>query len=223
MVRALPFDCERGPNLPRILALATAIALHVLVFLLLLVPMAMPRVETAPPAPQPPRWLLPETVPVTPPPAAMTAPKPPEPQARLAPRPAIETPRPVDAPSMAPETGLAVPVSVPAPDAIASDTAPSRDTPLQGAQLQYLSASPPPYPRDAARTGAEGTVLLQILVDTDGTPLQVNVQKSSGNRSLDENARKHVLKHWRFHPAQRDGRPVQAYGLVPIDFRMGNG
>jgi protein TonB len=28
------------------------------------------------------------------------------------------------------------------------------------------------------------------------------------------------LKTWVFKPAMRDGQPVQAYGLVPIDFTM---
>ncbi len=67
---------------------------------------------------------------------------------------------------------------------------------------------------------AEGTVLLQVLVDSDGRPLDVQVQSSSGNRSLDEAARKHVLKRWMFRPAMQDGRAVQAIGLVPVAFSL---
>jgi len=34
-------------------------------------------------------------------------------------------------------------------------------------RLEYTHAPPPAYPRDALRRGAEGTVLLQVLVGTD--------------------------------------------------------
>jgi len=100
-----------------------------------------------------------------------------------------------------------------------TDTGP--DTrPMTGAQLAYATAPAPAYPRDAARIGAQGTVLLMVLVDTDGTPLEVTLHKSSGNRALDRAAAEQVLKRWRFQPAMREGRAVQAYGVVPIAFTM---
>ena len=46
---------------------------------------------------------------------------------------------------------------------------------------------------------------------------EVDVQRSSGDRLLDNAAREQVLEHWRFRPAMKDGRAVQAIGLVPID------
>ena len=92
--------------------------------------------------------------------------------------------------------------------------------PIAAVRLEYASAPPPAYPRDALRMRAEGTVMLQVLVDRDGRPLDVQVQSSSGNRALDEAARKHVLKRWTFRPAMRDGVAVQAIGIVPIDFTL---
>jgi protein TonB len=92
--------------------------------------------------------------------------------------------------------------------------------PIAGASLEYVSAPPPPYPKDAERRRIEGTVMLEVLVDVDGRPLDVRVQTSSGNRSLDEAARKHVLKRWMFRPAMQDGHAVQALGLVPVKFTM---
>ncbi len=44
-----------------------------------------------------------------------------------------------------------------------------------------------------------------------------------GYRELDEAARRHVLRRWRFQPAMRDGRAVQAIGLVPIEFSLDRG
>jgi protein TonB len=92
--------------------------------------------------------------------------------------------------------------------------------PLAGAHLRYASAPPPAYPRDALREGAGGTVLLEILVDTDGRPLEVTVVRSSGHRDLDQAARRQVLRHWRFVPAMQDGRAVQAIGRVPVEFSL---
>ncbi|MCW0416120.1 hypothetical protein NB689_001874 [Xanthomonas sacchari] len=63
-------------------------------------------------------------------------------------------------------------------------------------------------------------MLLRVLVGTDGQPLQVTVEKSSGHRVLDQAARDQVLKRWAFKPALQNGTPVQAYGLVPVDFSM---
>ena len=110
-----------------------------------------------------------------------------------------------------PVTDLAGPADVVAPDI---------GGPLQGTQLRYAVAPPPRYPRDAIASGAEGTVLLRVLVDVDGRPLQVVVDRSSGHRSLDREAVRHVQQRWRFVPAMHDGRPVQAWGLVPIGFSL---
>ena len=65
------------------------------------------------------------------------------------------------------------------------------------------------------------SVVLQVLVGVDGRPLQVDVRQGSGDRRLDAAAREQVLRHWRFKPAMRDGHAVQAIGLVPIAFDLG--
>lgn len=92
--------------------------------------------------------------------------------------------------------------------------------PVSGATLAYDVAPPPRYPREAIREGLEGTVTLRVLVDVDGKPLEVVVERGSGHRVLDRAAREQVLERWRFRPALRDGAPVQAWGLVPIEFRL---
>jgi len=92
--------------------------------------------------------------------------------------------------------------------------------PIAGVQLEYELAKAPPYPREAFREGLQGQVLLKILVDADGRPLEVVVSASSGHRVLDEAARRFVLKNWRFKPALHDGHAVQAYGMVPINFTL---
>ena len=92
--------------------------------------------------------------------------------------------------------------------------------PLVGAHLEYEIAPPPPYPVDAIRNSLTGTVMLRVLVDVDGKPIDVRIERSSGHRVLDVAARKHVLAKWRFRPAMQDGRTVQAIGLIPVDFHL---
>ena len=88
------------------------------------------------------------------------------------------------------------------------------------ATLAYDVHPAPRYPRQAVRAGLEGTVTLRVLVDEQGWPRSVEVERSSGHRELDRSAREHVLATWRFHPAQRQGQAIRAYALVPIDFRL---
>ena len=100
------------------------------------------------------------------------------------------------------------------------DTTPTVTGPVTGMSLEYASAPAPSYPRDALRAGITGTVLLEVLVDVDGSPLKVTIHRSSGNRELDRAAQLQVQKHWRFRPASRNGAAVQAIGIVPIDFKL---
>lgn len=218
MVRALPFRTPTRPDLGRILAIAAAIALHVFALLLLLMPMAAPQlapiVEQR--VPVPPL----QADPIKPPPLP---PQPVEPiKDKLLPKPV--TPPVSVVPTQTPDTAPAVDQGTLPATSDTLDTAPVGNiappdtSPMVGSQLQYVKAPAPPYPRGEARAGVEGTVVLRVLVDVDGKPLDVMIETSSGNRNLDREARQHVLKHWRFKPAVRDGIAVQAYGLVPIDF-----
>jgi periplasmic protein TonB len=85
-------------------------------------------------------------------------------------------------------------------------------------QVALLVAPRPPYPAILLRQGVQGTVTLRVLVGIDGRPLRVEVEQGSGNRSLDRHAREHVLQRWRFEPARFEGRPIEAWAEIPIDF-----
>jgi len=206
------------PDGARITAMSGAIAVNVLALLMLLMPMSMPPPLALPDKPDEGMKL----VPVKPEVVEITKPLP-------LPRPEVQ-PREVVEPRAQPEV-----VSDPAPVVVESGepadpvvVAERTDvvalepvTPsIAAVRLEYASAPPPAYPRDALRRRLEGTVMLQVLVDVDGRPLEVLVHGSSGHRSLDEAARRHVLKQWTFRPAMKDGRAVQAIGLVPVAFEM---
>jgi protein TonB len=217
MVRTLPSDTSPRLDFPRILAISFAMAVHALALLVLLLPLTSPPIPEIRHAPEPERWVVERVIPpapLPPQPVQPTTPAPPRPHPATMQRTTpIQAPAIVEQGSLPADPGIAIA----GPPDIA---APWDGQPLQGAQLRYAAAPPPAYPRDAARAGLEGTVVLRILVDVDGRPLQVIVDRSSGHRSLDREAVRHVQQRWRFEPAMRDGRAVQAWGLVPIDFSL---
>ena len=201
------------PSPARITAFAGVIALHAAAFVLLLMPMAPPQAfveeDVFTPIFLPPMH-------VDPPP-----PPPPPPIRHFEARPNIApTPIPVAQPPVVDPVGVDVaPPYDPTPDtATVIETVPPVAGPIRTDSLEYASAPPPAYPRDAMMRRIEGTVVLEVLVGADGVPLDVRVQTSSGHRSLDEAARKHILKKWKFKPATQDGHAVQAVGLVPVKF-----
>lgn len=219
MVRTLPAPNASRLDASRILATSFVIAIHALAFLVLLLPLTQIPLPQAAPEPQPERWQVERTVPVPPLPPRLVEPQrtptPPRSVAIAPPRiqPPTQTQAIVDQGSLPADPAIAGP--------LVPDIAPVPDgAPLQGAQLRYAVAPPPAYPRDAMREGAQGTVMLRVLVDVDGRPIQVAVERSSGHRSLDREAVRQVQQRWRFEPALRDGRAVQAWGLVPIGFTL---
>lgn len=220
MVRALPFRTPSRLDFGRIVAMAAAIALHLVALLLLLMPMAAPQLQQI--VEKPERWVLPLP--------KLVEPKPLDPVPVE--RPKIvqkQNPQPVSQPvpvTQQPNTTSPIDTGTLQANEGAVDQGPSNDigpvdtTPMVGSQLQYVTAPPPPYPRAEQRGNVQGTVTLRILVDVDGKPLEVSVETSSGNRNLDRAASQQVLKYWTFKPAVRNGVNVQAYGLVPISFSL---
>jgi periplasmic protein TonB len=220
MVRIQPFGSDSRIDFGRVLAIAAALVVHAIALLLLLMPLAAPQLAVAVKPYKPEMFFIERPKPVVPIQVAVTTPQP----VRQTPQPAATTPTRTE---VAPPA-LQVIVDGGSEPMLAPVSAGPADTPaialssgpVAASHLEYVTAPPPRYPREAMREGAQGTVMLRVLVDTDGTPLEVSIDRSSGNKALDREAKQHVLKNWRFRPAMRDGVPVQAYGLVPIDFSL---
>jgi len=64
---------------------------------------------------------------------------------------------------------------------------------------------------------AEGRVVVKVLVLADGSVGRSEVASSSGHPVLDQAALSASLG-WRFRPATRDGRPIDAWVIVPVRF-----
>ena len=76
----------------------------------------------------------------------------------------------------------------------------------------------PNYTEDARRRGLKGEVLLEIVVQRDGTVGDVRILQSLGN-GLDQSAVE-AVRQWRFAPARRLGAPVAALVEVAVEFRL---
>ena len=92
------------------------------------------------------------------------------------------------------------------------DTTPVATGPVTGMSLEYASAPAPSYPREALRAGITGTVLLEVLVGVDGSPLKVTIHQSSGNRDLDRAAIT-AAKRAKLCPGSGEGS-----GYFPVNF-----
>lgn len=105
------------------------------------------------------------------------------------------------------------------PAVVAGDTP---DDLLAGgnAGLVVLQSPPPPYPARARRMGWQGEVVLRIHIGTDGWARDVTVLRGSGHADLDRAARRHVAQNWRFSAPLHEGRAVEAWGDVPIQFTL---
>jgi periplasmic protein TonB len=208
------------PDGVRIAALSAAITLNLAVLLFALRPLApqiAQAIDTArnetiriiqPPPKQPPPpdivlKPLPKPVPITPPlhvPVVHV-------QKELPP-PAVITP----------------PTTEPSQNSKPVDTSPTPTlTPpsvMPGVTSLAYRASPLRFPAQAIRAHMEGTVVLLVLVDESGKPVDVKVEQSSGYSLLDKSAREQVMSGWQFQPAVIDGHAVKAWARVPVSFTL---
>ncbi|TBR40500.1 MULTISPECIES: energy transducer TonB [Dyella] len=203
------------PDAVRIAGLSVAIALNLGVLLITLRPMA----PTIMDAVQRTKDLT--VVWITPPPKV---PDPPPIEAPITPKQVTVVPRihaapvtvpPAPTPMLTDEgTAPAGPITPPAPEP--TPVAPSGPP---EATLAY-KASPLTFPPIAIRQRMHGTVVLRVLVDEEGKPIQVEMEQSSGYALLDRSAREQVLAKWRFQPATVEGRTTKAWARVPVSFDL---
>lgn len=210
------------PSPARVTAWSGAFALHVVVFAVLIAPIARPLlVEERDVTKDEPMFV---TIAPRPIPAPTVEPLPvpvvrPQPRERVRPVvPAIEIERPVFT-----QVAIADPAEIAVVDTPVEPSSVGPAAPPVSASLAVLEGPRPGYPIIALRRGWEGVVVLRVEVDTRGKPVAVEVARSSGHRVLDDTARRQVLARWQFVPAQRGGVAVPAVGLVPFDFTIPEG
>ena len=76
----------------------------------------------------------------------------------------------------------------------------------------------PEYSTEARQAKYQGTVVVSLIVGSDGKAHDVRVARSLG-MGLDEKAIE-AVQQWRFEPAMKDGRPVAVAVNVQVSFRL---
>ncbi len=79
-------------------------------------------------------------------------------------------------------------------------------------------APEPEYSDEGRRARLQGTVIVELVVDANGTTRNFKVIQSLG-LGLDEEALKAVAK-WRFKPGTKDGKPVAVLADVYLGFHL---
>ncbi len=77
----------------------------------------------------------------------------------------------------------------------------------------------PTYPRYAVKRGLEGEVLLDADIDPAGTPLNVDIYRSSGHTVLDRAAIDSVIAA-RFIPASYRGKEISDRLRIAVNFNL---
>ena len=75
----------------------------------------------------------------------------------------------------------------------------------------------PPYPLIARKKGFEGKLILEVLVNEDGSVKSTSIRESSGYEILDT-VSKETVEKWTFIPAKKMGQAVKDNIQVPIKF-----
>ncbi|MEO0072507.1 MAG: energy transducer TonB [candidate division WOR-3 bacterium] len=84
---------------------------------------------------------------------------------------------------------------------------------------QPVNIPKPNYPELAKQAGIEGDVVVKALVDVDGRIIDVEIQKSSGNSSLDQAALE-AARNAVFTPAKQRDQYVRVWVSIPFKFRL---
>lgn len=145
---------------------------------------------------------------------------PPPPRPQLAPPPApfvpppevhIETPPPAPVQSTAPAVVTTVrPVAPPPP------AEPVRVPP----RLDVEHSEEAEYPPVSRRLGEQGSVILRVLIGTDGRVQESQLLQSSGFDRLDQAALAGVKRRYRFVPGTVDGRPEPMWYTFKFTWKL---
>lgn len=78
----------------------------------------------------------------------------------------------------------------------------------------------PDYPAAAKKRRTEGWVELQFLVGADGVPRDIEVVRAQPSGMFDRSAIR-AMSRWKFKPAERDGKPIEARAKTTVGFKLG--
>ena len=83
---------------------------------------------------------------------------------------------------------------------------------------KLIYAPDPEFSEEARKAKYQGSVLIHVIIDANGTPQDLKVTKALG-LGLDEKAIQ-AVQTWRFKPGLKDGKPVNVEATVEVTFRL---
>jgi protein TonB len=138
------------------------------------------------------------------------------------PPPAVTDRLPVEVFVPQPDLSVEGPPRDTAPSSL-SDNRPQTAGPADHGPVALMATHTiPPYPAMEQRLGAEGTVLLHLVIAPDGRVAAAQLIRSSGHERLDQAAIAWVVAHWRYQPALRGGQAVESAANVAVTFNLRN-
>lgn len=149
------------------------------------------------------------------------------PKWEMAPTKPIEAAPPPPAPKPVPSVAAAQPVASTSSQTKGHATSTQRKATGRGSSTGLGSAMiaaaapklvrsyPPPYPSQARRDRAEGTAVVKVIVDENGSVNDCSIWTSAGHSALDTAALR-AVKGWKFTPAASASASV----LVKVTFRL---
>lgn len=93
------------------------------------------------------------------------------------------------------------------------------DSPRRVSLVEYLRPPSPRYPHESRKRKSQGIVVLRVLIDADGAPAAIDIERSSGDVRLDEAAREAVSRAL-FKPYREDGVARRVLVSLPIEFAL---
>jgi TonB family protein len=83
---------------------------------------------------------------------------------------------------------------------------------------RVLAKVEPAYPREARKAKISGTVLLSLVVGSDGVARDIEVVRHL-DPGFDKSA-VNAVQGWKFQPAVKDGAPVSVKATIEVNFRL---
>ena len=76
------------------------------------------------------------------------------------------------------------------------------------------------YPVIAQENNVQGRVICQFVVEKDGKVTDIQVVRSSGDASLDKEAKRVIESMPKWKPGKQRGKAVRVKYTIPVNFRL---
>jgi protein TonB len=139
----------------------------------------------------------------------------------IAPAPPPEPAKPPPPPPKVapPPLPFVPPPDLPMPSAPAGATAITGSASVQPS-VDRAQSHDPEYPPAARRAGEQGSIVLQVLVDTAGRVIDAKLVQSSGFADLDQAALDGIKSDYRFVPGMIDGQKREMWHTLKFTWKL---